>query len=345
MKQINLKDFTVTPIEESAHHEKISDELYFQQYNGYVTASKMHRISPRRNGSMQKYYNPEPIGFSEALTCGTAVHAGILEPDDFTFHDKCNKPTGKLGGAVDAIVKYRKQGMTIAKAIEKGCDEVSYYMGNENLRIKKLRTKQCLSYYLLAKETPDNCFLLSDKMYDTVTNCISSISKNRIIQKQLHPVDEFCDPLPSFCEECFYQDFHVTYKDKEIVLHVKGKIDNYTVDPDRKILVLNDVKTSSDPLLETWMDAHFSQALCYQTQFALYMTALQNLAKKDYGFDDTWRCKAHVWAVQTRGNYFSRCYVVSDDLMEDGKKVYEECLKRIAYYEIFGHEEEVEFID
>lgn len=344
MKQIKLTDFTVTSIVESARHEKISDAEYFAHYDGYVTASKMHRISPRRNGSMNKYYNPEPMGYSEALTRGTAVHALILEPEDFTLHEKCNKPTSKLGGALDAIVKYRKSGTSIAEAIEKGCDEVGYYMGNMNMRMKKLRTKQCLEYYLLARETPEECFLLSDKEHEVVTSCVSSVKKNRIIQKQLHPTDAFCDPLPSYCEECFYQDFKVSYGDKSVVLHVKGKIDNYTVDPERKLLTLNDVKTSSEPLLDNWMEKHFDQGFCYQCQFALYMEAMKNFAKKEYGFDESWRTRAHVWASHTRPNYFSRCYVVSDELMEDGKKVYEECLKRIAYYELFGHEEEVEFV-
>lgn len=347
MKQIKLTDFKIVPLEETARHEDISDEEYFAQYKGYVTASKMHKISPRRNGSMDNYYNPKQCDYSDALLQGTVIHGLILEPDDFTLHDKCGRPGNKLGAAIDNIVKYRAKGLSIAEAIQKGCDDVNYYSSQLGTRMKKLMTADNLKYYFLKKTIPDNEFVVSDKMHDVVTACISSVSKNRIIQQQLHPTDSFGDALPSFCEDTFYKDYLVTYQDKLCTtLHVKGKIDNYTVDPEKKILVLNDVKTSSDPLTNEWMDKgkHFDQ-LCYQMQMALYMDALKSIARKDYGFDDTWRTRCHIWASNTRPDYFSRCFVVNDEYMEDGKQVYEQCMKMIAYYEIFGHEEEVEFID
>ena len=89
---------------------------------------------------------------------------------------------------------------------------------------------------------------------------------------------------------------------------------------------------------------HF-QAFNYQMQFAGYLDMLESLAKKEYGYDPaTWTRKANVWALHTRWNYSAWSFRVTEDLLAKGKEPYERALKMVAYYELFGHEEEVEFV-
>lgn len=352
MKKIKLSDFTVTPLEETAKHENISDNEYFGSYSDYVSASKLHRISPRRGGSMTQYYHPTPMGWKESLICGSAVHECFLQSDEFQLiSEPAGKPSAKLGGAIDAIRKYRRQGCSIEDAITKACDEVEYYMGNNTIRYKKILTKDNLRYYIKSLSFTENLVVPSDKMYPTVKGCIDSMKRNPVIMKQFKPTDVFGDPVLTACEDTLYLDFKVTYKDREHIVHFRGKLDHYSVNTEDKVLVLNDVKTSSDPLVPDWMEpTQHGGKLCYSMQFALYMVALKALAKKEWGYDDTWKDRTHVWAVQTRDSYNSRCYKVTDEMMEDGKSIYEDCLKMIAYYEMFGTpehlpEEEVEFVD
>lgn len=352
MKKIKLSDFNVIPLVDTARHEDISDELYFADYQRFITASKLHRISPRRGGSMEKFYHPEPFGWSEALERGTAIHQLTLQPESFKLIDSpVGKPSAKLGATIDAIRKHRKAGKSIAEAIDTACTEIGYYVGKEAIQKKKLFTKDNLTYYIKSLSFTDDLVVPSDREYPVVKKCVHSLTHNPVIFKQLHPTDVFGDPLPSYCEDTLYLDFKVTYKGQEHILHFKGKADNYSLDPDNKILILNDVKTSSEPVDLKWIEegGHFD-AFAYDSQMAIYQTALEALAAKEWGYDPSWRFRCHIWAVHTRDSYMSRCFTINEDWLAKGKKTYEDCLKMIAYYEMFGTpehlpEEEVEFVD
>lgn len=57
-----------------------------------------------------------------------------------------------------------------------------------------------------------------------------------------------------------------------------------------------------------------------------------------------WKLKANMLVVQTIPPYTSQCFSVSNSQLKQGLVEFEQLMKRVAYYEIFGYKKEVEFI-
>lgn len=57
-----------------------------------------------------------------------------------------------------------------------------------------------------------------------------------------------------------------------------------------------------------------------------------------------WKLDVNMLVVQTIPPYTSRCFSVNKTLLKRGINEFEQLMKRIAYYEIFGYKKEVEFI-
>ena len=212
----------------------------------------------------------------------------------------------------------------------------------------KIKTilKAGLPYYFAQKNLKGNESVLSDTDYDTVTACIKSVENNKEIINTLHPETAFGDKIPSYNEDAIFMDYAVMYKDRVIILKYKMKIDNWTIDTENKILTLNDLKTSYKPA--AWfMNSEYGSMYHYHyyRQFALYGDILQLYCMKEYGFTPkTWNFKANVLVVSTSDPYESQRFSISDNLIKKGRREYMQLLKRVAYYEMFGYDEEVKFV-
>ena len=162
----------------------------------------------------------------------------------------------------------------------------------------------------------------------------------------LYPETVFGYKIPSYNEDALFMDYAVMYKDKVVILKYKMKIDNWTIDTENKVLTLNDLKTSYKPA--AWfMNPEYGSMYHYHyyRQFALYGDILQLYCMKEYGFTPkTWDFKANVLVVSTSDPYESQCYPISDKLIRKGRCEYMQLLKRVAYYEMFGYDEEVKFV-
>ena len=84
----------------------------------------------------------------------------------------------------------------------------------------------------------------------------------------------------------------------------------------------------------------------YQIQMACYSTILWYYLEKKYGVNKNtgWQLKANMLVVQTIPPYTSKCFPVSRTHLKQGMAEFEQLMKRVAYYEIFGYKNEVEFI-
>ncbi len=346
MKQVNFKDFKVIPILSSIKRIDMSDEEYFSKtYKDYVSNSRLKNINPVEGGSPNLYKNP-PHFSTQSLMVGSAVHERLLQPESFELAPKMGRPSAKLGACIDAAIKFRKEGHSIYDSIVMGSNVADYYAGRlTNTRIKAI-LKAGLPYYFAQKKLKGNEIVLSDTDYDTVTACIESVENNQEIINTLHPKTIFGDKIPSYNEDALFMDYAVTYKDKVVILKYKMKIDNWTIDSENKVLTLNDLKTSYKPA--SWfMNPEYGSMYHYHyyRQFALYGDILQLYCMKEYGFTPkTWDFKANVLVVSTSDPYESKCFPVNDYLIRKGRREYMQLLKRVAYYEMFGYEEEVKFV-
>lgn len=346
MKEINFKDFKVIPILSSIKRIDMSDEEYFSKtYRDYVSNSRLKNINPVEGGSPSLYKNP-PHFSTQSLVVGSAVHERLLQPESFELAPKMGRPTAKLGNCIDAAIKYRKQGYSIYESIIKGSNDADYYVGRLTYSRIKSILKAGLPYYFAQKNLKGTEIVLSDSDYDTVTSCIKSVENNSEIINTLYPETAFGDKIPSYNEDAFFMDYIVMYKDKATILKCKMKIDNWTIDTENKILTLNDLKTSYKPA--SWfMNPEYGSMYHYHyyRQFALYGDILQLYCMKEYGYTPKiWDFKANVLVVSTSDPYESQCFPISDNLIKKGRREYMQLLKRVAYYEIFGYEEEVKFI-
>ena len=256
------------------------------------------------------------------------------------------RPSAKLGACIDRAIKYRKEGFSIYDSIIMGSNAADYYAGRlTDSRIKSI-LKAGLPYYFAQKNLRGNEIVLSDADYDTVTACIKSVESNPEIMNTLHPKTAFGDEIPSYNEDAIFMDYAVIYKDKVTILKYKMKIDNWTIDTENRVLTLNDLKTSYKPA--AWfMNPEYGSMYHYHyyRQFALYGDILQLHCMREYGYTPkTWDFKANVLVVSTSDPYESKCYPINDSLIRKGRREYMQLLKRVAYYEMFGYEEEVKFI-
>ena len=187
---------------------------------------------------------------------------------------------------------------------------------------------------------------LSDSDYKTVSECLQSCYENKQIMNKLHPTDVFGDPIDSYCEDALFIDFLVTYKGRCVTLPFKLKADNWTIDFDEKVITLNDLKTTGHPTLGFMDPGHSFDNFAYAIQMAVYSTVLWYFCEKNFGVckKQGWKLNANMLVVQTFPPYTSKCFSVNKPQLKQGWDKFEQLMKRVAYYEIFGYKKEVEFV-
>lgn len=344
LKTISLFDFKVIPLYDTIKHAKISDEEYFSsKYKQCISNSKLKLIDVEEGGSPEKYKTGLKSSFNPSFQIGTAVHELVLESEEFILHPKCEKASAKQGYCIDFIKKYRKQGLSIRNSIDKARIDADYYAKIPlDKIIEKINTPENKRYYLNTRKLEDNVILLCDSDWDIVNECVLSIKSNRQIQKKLHPTDEFGIELPSFNEDTFFMDFKVTYKDKEVILPFKMKADNWTIDIENKKVTLNDLKTTRH-WCSKFMSTSF-QEYHYYRQFYVYGLILCGYCRKEYGYDKSWTFDCNVCVVETDSDHRSTCFNIPRSELIKGMNEFNRLLSEVAYYEMFGYEEQVEFI-
>ena len=144
--------------------------------------------------------------------------------------------------------------------IIKASDKIDYYKGKMTEdRINEVRVK-CSNYwairykYELDLEETKEIRYLDYPMLEKAKSCIESLQSNKIAMDLLHPKGLINDPI-SECEQAILLDVKATMPNgKEVILHLKAKLDNYTIDTESNIIKVNDVKTHGQ-MLNTFDEA------------------------------------------------------------------------------------------
>lgn len=247
MDKIKFSDFKIIVIPKSIERLKISDSEYFsEKYKDYISNSKLKYINPTQNGSPVIYKQGIIQENTSSLSLGSSVHELLLQSDEFILLEELNKPSAKLGQLIDKVWYYRQSGYTIDSAIKQSSTDVEYYSSSlTNNRIKTIIQKG-LFYYLNIKNIKENNIVLSNKETITCKECISSLQSNNQIMDLLNPTDIFGEKIESYNEDALFLDIEIKYKTRSVILKLKMKADNWTIDKDSKILVLNDLKTTGN---------------------------------------------------------------------------------------------------
>lgn len=342
---VNLSDIKLSPDLNSVQRLKISDEEYFSDsYKDYISNSRLKLINPDQGGCPSLYKKGFPNTTTQSLALGSAVHELFLQPDVFKLGDECNKPSAKLGQVIDKIISYRRAGWNIHNSIITSCEEVDYYKNNlNNKRIKSI-IESGLEYYNKCKGILDkSIILLSNKDRNTCIECLNKLQNNPSIMNLIQPHDIFGDPIESYNEDALFINIIGTYNNKECLLKLKMKADNWTIDIDNKIITLNDLKTTGH-LLSQFMTDSFLR-FHYPRQMGFYMWILLQYCKQAYGYNSKeWTSKANIIAVETTSNNQAGIFNINSEILNSGRKEFCRLLKMVAYCEINGYSDDVTFI-
>lgn len=343
--EVRIEDIKISPILESVHRQKIDDEIYFSKtYSHYISNSRLKLINPDQGGSPSIYKKGFSGETTTSLSLGTAVHELFLQPESFVLGPDLNKPTGKLGMVIDKVVELRKENKKIKDSIITACEEIGYYKSSlGKSRIKSI-IKSGLSYYLnRIKNNYEDQILLSTKDRNIVSNCIRNLKSNNNITKLINPIDIFGDKIETYNEDAFFIDFKCTHEDKECVIKFKMKADNWTIDPENKVITLNDLKTTGH-LACQFMDGSWN-TYHYSRQFASYLYVLLRYCEKEYGYNSKdWTFKCNVIVVETTADNRATVFPITRELLETGRKEFCKLLKMVAYCEMNDYSDDVTFL-
>lgn len=326
------------------------DEKYFA-IKGCTSISRLKLLHPLHGGSPQKYKEGCVFGFNESLAQGTAVHAHILSQDEYIISDYEGKPSGKLGFFIEKVAKYRQSGMKIVDSIEKASIEADYYQGKLTQKRLQEAIRKGLDYYLRIMQgefnhPTKNVLVLSKKLLDSTRDCIKSIENNFTIQKLLR--QNLFEQKQFFNEIALFSDIEVTFPNGSThIIKFKGKLDSVIWDPEKKILYLNDVKTTSKQL-EYFMDHVYDDDKVYPGvfshhfyygQLSVYSVMLQMYFQKILGITD-YTLQSNIFAVETTGEHRSDVFRINNSYIEQGIKEFKQLICRLAWHEINGFDKE-----
>lgn len=340
IENCSYKNIVITPLVETLQILDISDKEYFgPKYKNYISNSKLKLINPEEGGSPELWKAGLSPSFSDSFYFGNVVHCSVLQPDDFLVVSNVDRPTAKAGFMADELYPiFKEKGIIEIEDIIKASNKISYYKGkmNEN-RIAELENKykgyhnDRLQYELDNSNTKELIYLDSYSRYK-LSNCLTNINKCKDIQNLLHPVDLFDSPIESYNEATILLDIKCSSPEKETILHLKGKLDNYTLDKSSGIITLNDLKTTGHEVSDFKSESFYR--FHYYRQMMLYGWMLY-LANKKFEWIKNPTFKVNMLLVSTIPPFDCGIMQVTKKDIDLGTKELSDLLKRVAYLEMF----------
>ena len=331
---MELKDIKLRPLLDTLRLEKISDQVYFsEQYSGYVSNSRLGLINPRQEGNPDKFFTGFKSFFSPALELGSAVHELVLQPDSFELSEDIGKPTAKLGAMANELYPVYLKGDVTFEDVKAASDKVEYYKGKLTKDLAKSVINSSTQYWKnrQAKEfdlsQDKEIIYLDNKSLEIVKSCVSALNSNKQVQKLLHPEGITKTPI-SENEQAILLDVEATCPNgAQFILHLKSKLDNYTIDTETNTITVNDIKTIGKIVSE--IDNNIKK-FHYSREFAMYLYLLKLCAEKFYHLKDP-KIQANYLVVSTIPNFYSKVRPVTYTELREGFHEFETLLKYVAY--------------
>lgn len=302
----------------------ISDECYFNDYRDYISNSRLSLINPDQGGSVEKFLAKEKIS-SGSLLLGSAVHAAVLQPGEFSIFGNVGRPTAKLGLMADELAKNYPN--ITDEMIIAASDKIDYYKGKMNeKRISDVRTK-CQEYWGKRKYMAgDNNLYLDDASFIKYKSCVKSINDNVEIQKLLHPEGLFDRPVVNNELAIIIEIRAVNTETKQTIdLPFKAKLDNFSI-IDNDILVLNDLKTTGH-LLQDFPGSF--EKYHYYRQMGVYAWLLK-LAADKLANQPIFSFTANMLVVSTVPDFHSQVFKVKTSDIIRGFNEFKYLMRKVA---------------
>lgn len=321
---------TLEPIIDSIEYKDITDDEYFSDtYKDYISNSRLSLINPEQGGSPEKYLNGLKNNVSDSLYFGSAVHEMVLQPESFYVENSVNRPTAKMGFMADYLYKYYLEGGLSIEDVIEASDKIDYYKGKmDDKKIYNVFEK-CTPYWEARSKLKDNDknpIFLDEKSRNKLYKCLESVKNNTEIQNLLYPEGIIEDPL-SMNEAALFIDVKAKLGDKEIVLKLKAKLDNFTIDFENNKVVLNDLKTTGH-FIDQFENSF--KSYCYYRQMAMYIWMLTLYAKKYHNISKISSLNANMLLISTIPDFKSGIYRVSKQEISKGYNEFKFLLQEVA---------------
>lgn len=332
---MNLKEIKLEPLLDTLTLTKIPDEIYFSdKYSKYVSNSRLGKLNPKQGGSPEQFFAPfVPSGYSAALEMGSAVHELTLQPEFFELADDLGKPTAKLGAMADELYPVFVKGKVTPEDVIEASNKVDYYKGKMTSDLVNKVLTSCKAYW--EKRAATELDLQRDKelihmdtrSMEVVKSCVGALKNNTQVQRLLHPEGLIEQPIIAN-EQAILMDVKATCPNgKEFILHLKSKLDNYTIDTENNTIIVNDVKTIGKILSE--FDNNIAK-FHYSREMAMYLYLLKLCAKKFHGIENP-KIQANYLVVSTIPDFYTKVQPVTYGQIVQGFKEFQTLLKYVAY--------------
>jgi len=261
------------------------------------------------------------------------VHELTLQPEFFELADDLGKPTAKLGAMADELYPVFVKGKVTPEDVIEASNKVDYYKGKMTSDLINKVLISCKPYW--EKRASTELDLQRDKelihmdtrSMETVKSCVEALKNNTQIQRLLHPEGLIEQPIIAN-EQAILMDVKATCPNgKEFILHLKSKLDNYTIDTENNTIIVNDVKTIGKILSE--FDNNIAK-FHYSREMAMYLYLLKLCAKKFHGIENP-KIQANYLVVSTIPDFYTKVQPVTYGQIVQGFKEFQTLLKYVAY--------------
>ncbi|NBX97381.1 hypothetical protein EBQ81_00750, partial [bacterium] len=266
--------------------EKLEGNFYSKKF--YFSYSSLNKLM----WSPAVFHQLYVLGIKEErqdahLVQGKIIHALLLEPEKFQDNfviSPDNLPTGNTKTVIDRVFSHHKElannGDTRTSLVE-FTDAIIDILKDMNLhqslktdqqRIDKIFTPDAVNYWNFLR-SKGNKTLIDQQSYDFCVNAVDMIKTDSKLCTLLgHDLNDFSN------KEVFNElPLMVDMADKSFGL--KGIVDNLVIDHDKKILYINDVKTTSKDLKDfpetVEFYSYWMQAVIYSTLVSINFSNLR----------------------------------------------------------------------
>lgn len=314
--------------------------------------SRFSAINPEQGGSIKKYLDfikiDEEKVESISMERGSIIHKFIEEPENFLFLE-IDKPSDKLGEVADEAIRNVKLrieelGNPSATIIDldpyviNACRAIGWNSkyGDEAL----LKNAGVIKPYINQMLEDDGTKITTDrKSKEIITNAIQSLYKHKIATLEL--LDEYStkDNVKVYKEESIYWKLPYSDNGEEKYLDCKAKIDQFRIQFDEKVIVINDLKTGEFNI------GNFDGTFKYKRiarQLAWYKKAVIEFCMQKEINIDHFEFKFNVIAVETKDEFRTAVFPVNDLWILKGQEEYTSLLQRIIFHKQNGFEMSME---
>jgi hypothetical protein len=312
--------------------ETMENDFYAKPFNFSYSSLNKLMWNP------QAFYQMYVLGNREEktesyLVNGKIIHCLLLEPEKFDQQfivSPANLPTGSTRSVVDRVFAHaqelqangdqRTEFTDFSDAVLDVLRDINLHQSlkTDQQRIDKMYTAEAINYWDFLKDK-GNKTLIDQENYDFCKTGVDLIKMNKEVCSLIG-----CD-VNDFSNKEVYNEVPVDITINDKPFGLKGIIDNIVVDHDKKVININDIKTTSKELKDFPESVDFYN---YWMQAAIYSSIIA--IKFIHLIEGGYELKFHFVVIDR--NYQVYPFAVSDNTLNQWFNKLNETLEKANWH-------------